>query len=83
VLGGRGLQQGAVDGYLDVVGHEALEDLLRIGLVLDERTVLDELRRTLTAGDLGGEGFHTSIRLASTTLAELKKIVFRPAPADD
>jgi predicted kinase len=49
----------------------------------DERPVLDELRRTLTAGELGGEGFHTSIRLASASLAELKKIVFRPAPADD
>jgi predicted kinase len=48
----------------------------------DERPVLDDLRRTLTAGELGAEGFHTSIRVAGNTLAELKKIVFRPAPAD-
>src|SRR3954447_10556463 len=37
VLGGGGLQQGAVDRDLHVVGHQALEDLLRVGLVLDER----------------------------------------------
>ena len=33
----RGLEQRAVDRDLDVVGHQALEDLLRVGLVLDER----------------------------------------------
>jgi predicted kinase len=49
----------------------------------DERPVLDDLRRTLTAGELGAEGFHTAIRLAGNTLAELKRIVFRPLPADD
>jgi hypothetical protein len=49
----------------------------------DERPVLDELRRLLTAGELGADGFHTSIRLAGNTLTELKRIVFRPAPADD
>lgn len=49
----------------------------------DERPVLDDLRRTLTAGELGAEGFHTSIRVAGASLAELNKIVFRPAPADD
>jgi predicted kinase len=49
----------------------------------DERPVLDDMRRTLTAGQLGNEGFHTAIRVAGNTLAELKRIVFRPAPADD
>ncbi|MGI8716073.1 MAG: hypothetical protein ACR2NR_23405 [Solirubrobacteraceae bacterium] len=49
----------------------------------DERPILDDLRRTLTAGELGNEGFHTSIRLAGNSLAELKRIVFRPQPADD
>ncbi|MBV9817168.1 MAG: hypothetical protein JOZ07_02315 [Solirubrobacterales bacterium] len=49
----------------------------------DERRVLAELRRALTAGELGAEGFHTSIRFAGNALVELKKIVFRPAPADE
>ena len=39
VLGRGGLQQRAVDRDLDVVGDEALEDLLGVGLVLDERVV--------------------------------------------
>src|SRR5215218_8551017 len=37
VLGRRGLQQRPVDRDLDVGGHEALEDVLRAGLVLHER----------------------------------------------
>lgn len=49
----------------------------------EERPILDELRRALTAGDLGQEGFHTAIRVSGNGLSELKRIVFRPAPADD
>src|SRR3954471_2970565 len=37
VLGGGGLEQRAVDRDLDVGRHEPLEDLLGVGLVLDER----------------------------------------------
>jgi hypothetical protein len=39
VLRRRGLEERTVDRDLDVVGDEALEDLLRPGLVLDERVV--------------------------------------------
>src|SRR3954464_7802497 len=39
VLGRRRLQQGAEDRDLHVVGHEALEDHARVGLVLDQRVV--------------------------------------------
>jgi hypothetical protein len=49
----------------------------------DERPALDELRRSLTAGELGNEGFHTAIRVSGAAIGELKKIVFRPLPADD
>ena len=49
----------------------------------EERAALDELRRSLVAGELGAEGIQTALRLSGTTVAEVKKIVFRPAPRDD
>ena len=49
----------------------------------DERPALDELRRSLDAGDLGLEGFQTALRLGGQALAELKRIVFQPPPRDD
>jgi hypothetical protein len=52
--------------------------------VLDtERPALDELRRSLDAGELGLEGFHTALRLGGHALADLKRIVFQPPPRDD
>ena len=52
--------------------------------VLDnERPALDELRRSLDAGELGLEGFQTALRLGGHALAELKRIVFQPLPRDD
>jgi hypothetical protein len=49
----------------------------------DERPALDELRRSLDAGELGLEGFQTALRLGGRALAELKRIVFQPPPRDD
>ncbi len=49
----------------------------------EERPLLDELRRALDAGELGREGFQTSMRLGGQTRAELKRIVFARPPADD
>lgn len=49
----------------------------------DERPELDLLRRTLDDGDLGQEGFSTSLRLGGNALAELKRIVFQPPPRED
>lgn len=49
----------------------------------DERPALDELRRSLDAGELGLEGFQTALRLGGHALAELKRIVFRPPPRED
>lgn len=45
--------------------------------------VLNELRRQLDAGELGAEGFQTAMRLGGSTVHDLKRIVFRPAPRDD
>lgn len=63
--------------------HLLLIETPRDQVLDDERPQLDELRRTLDAGELGAEGFHTALRLAGSALAELKRIVFRPAPRED
>jgi predicted kinase len=49
----------------------------------DARAALDELRRALVAGELGDEGIQTALRLSGGTVAEVKKIVFRPPPRDE
>ena len=49
----------------------------------DQRAEVDALRTALDAGELGQEGFVTSLRLGGRTVDELKRIVFAPPPADD
>ena len=49
----------------------------------EERPGLDELRRSLDAGELGREGFQTVLRLGGSSLSELKRIVFQRPPRDD
>jgi hypothetical protein len=49
----------------------------------DDRAPLNELRRKLDAGELGGDGFHSSLRLGGEAQSELKRLVFRPEPRDD
>ncbi len=44
---------------------------------------LNKLRSALDAGRLGAEGFHTSLRLGGSSIGELKRIAFRPAPRDE
>ncbi|MDA0159734.1 hypothetical protein OM076_05630 [Solirubrobacter ginsenosidimutans] len=48
-----------------------------------DREPLGDLRTALNAGELGQEGFMTSLRLGGNTIEELKKIIFAPPPADD
>lgn len=49
----------------------------------EERPALNELRRTLEAGQLGTEGFHTALRLGGNTISELKRLVFREPPEEE
>ncbi|MDQ3644903.1 MAG: ATP-binding protein [Actinomycetota bacterium] len=44
---------------------------------------LNKLRSALDAGQLGAEGFNTSLRLGGSSIGELKRIAFRPASRDD
>jgi hypothetical protein len=63
--------------------HLILLDASREKVLDDERPALDELRRSLDAGELGLEGFQTALRLGGHALAEVKRIVFQPRPRDD
>ena len=49
----------------------------------EDRAALAELRTALDAGELGAEGFMTSLRLGGRMVDELKRIVFAPPPVDD
>jgi hypothetical protein len=49
----------------------------------EDRPAVNELRRRLDAGELGGDGFHSSLRLGGEAVSELKRLVFRPEPRDD
>jgi hypothetical protein len=49
----------------------------------DAKLQLGQLRTALDQGDLGQEGFMTSLRLGGRVIDELKKIVFAPPPSDD
>jgi predicted kinase len=49
----------------------------------EDKAPLDDLRNRLNAGELGQEGFMTSLRLGGNAVSELKKIIFAPPPSDD
>jgi hypothetical protein len=63
--------------------HLVLVEAGKDAVPAEDRAVLGELRTALDAGELGAEGFMTSLRLGGRVIDELKKIVFAPPPADD
>src|SRR4051794_38543063 len=63
--------------------HLILIETAKDNVAEEDAGTLNELRRALDAGELGAEGFQTAMRLGGPAVAELKRIVFRPAPRDD
>lgn len=63
--------------------HVILLDTGREGIADEDLEALNELRRRLDAGELGEEGVQTALRLGGSTIAEAKRLVFRPPPKDD
>lgn len=63
--------------------HLILLEAPRDAVSDEDRLVLNDLRKALDDGDVGSEGIQTALRLGGATLADTKKIVFRPPPADD
>ena len=63
--------------------HVVLVEVSKDKVPEEDRATVDALRTALDAGELGQEGFVTSLRLGGRTVDELKRIVFAPPPADD
>jgi hypothetical protein len=63
--------------------HLVLVEAGKDSVAESDRGALTELRTALDAGELGLEGFMTSLRLGGRMVDELKRIVFAPPPADD
>jgi len=63
--------------------HLMLLEVPRDRVPDESRAELNALRRALDAGELGGEGFQTALRLGGGSVGELKRIVFQPAPRDE
>ena len=89
VLGADGLDADERDRFVRMAHalrrprHLVLVEVPRDQVPEDDHAPLNELRKALEDGSLGQEGFQTALRLGGGTVAELKRIVFRPPPQDD
>ncbi len=63
--------------------HLILLETAREQVPEEDHAALNELRRALDAGELGGEGFQTALRLGGGSAGEVKRILFRPPPRED
>ncbi len=63
--------------------HLILLETAREQVREEDHAALNELRRALDAGELGGEGFQTALRLGGGSAAEVKRILFRPPPREE
>ena len=63
--------------------HILLVEAGKDSVAEEDRAALTDLRNRLDAGELGQEGFMTSLRLGGRNVEELKKIIFAPPPQDD
>jgi predicted kinase len=62
--------------------HVILLETPRDQVEEDDRPALNDLRRRLSAGEMGAEGFDTSLRLSGSSTTEVKRIAFERAPRD-
>jgi hypothetical protein len=82
-----GLEAGEREHYVRLAAahrrprHLILVETARDTVAEEDRAAVAELRTALDAGELGAEGFNTSLRLGGRTITELKRIVFAPPPA--
>jgi hypothetical protein len=89
VLAIDGLDAGEREPFLRIAAalkrprHMILLETAREQVREEDHAALNELRRALDAGELGGEGFQTALRLGGGTAGEVKRILFRPPPRED
>ena len=63
--------------------HIVLFEPAGVDLDDDDKAALSDLRRRLTAGELGQEGFQTSLRLAGSSIPEVRRLEFQRPSRDD
>jgi hypothetical protein len=63
--------------------HIMLFEPTGVELSDEDRTTLGDLRRRLTAAELGEEGFQTSLRLAGSSIGEVRRLDFQRPARDD
>jgi hypothetical protein len=89
VLAAQGLEAGEREPFVRMAAalkrprHLILLETAREQVSEEDLPALNELRRALDAGDLGGEGFQTALRLGGGSASEVKRILFRPPPRED
>jgi hypothetical protein len=89
VLAAEGLDAGEREPFVRLAAalkrprHLILLETGREQVREEDLAALNELRRALDAGDLGGEGFQTALRLGGGTAGEVKRILFRPPPRQE
>jgi hypothetical protein len=89
VLAVEGLDAGEREPFVRMAAalkrprHLILLETAREQVHEEDLAALNELRRALDAGELGGEGFQTALRLGGGSAGEVKRILFRPPPRED
>jgi hypothetical protein len=89
VLGADGLQAQEREPFVRMASllkrprHLILLETARDQVREEDLATLNELRRALDAGELGAEGFQTTLRLGGGSASEVKRILFRPPPRAD
>jgi hypothetical protein len=89
VLAAEGLQPDERERYVRMAAalkrprHLILLETSRDQVSEADHAPLNELRRSLDAGELGAEGFQTALRLGGGSAVEVKRILFRPPPRED
>src|SRR3954453_18901905 len=63
--------------------HLILIETAKENVAEEDTATLNELRRALDAGEMGGEGFQTVMRIGGPAGTQLQGILFRSAPRDD
>ncbi len=88
VLAADGLDAGERESFVRMAAargrprHLILLEAAREHVAEEDHAALNDLRRALDGGELGGEGFQTALRLGGGSAAEVKRILFRPPPRE-
>jgi predicted kinase len=89
ILGPGGLEASEREPFVRLAAelgrprHLVLLETARELVREEDASALNQLRRSLDAGELGAEGFQTAMRLGGGSAADVKRIVFRSLPREE